>query len=285
MWSPLPCQLQVMQHEVSKDTAALLLNVGVLSQGQALRDHSLLHIELKAKVRLTPLSLLFSFSVLQWLHLHVASLCTCMRLTQSSITINQSHFLCGSWSFFTLLACVLVSVCMCVCFFVCIHFADMQAGGHPSRRQAGEGGKRGGGLYEGCSAEVQRGIIVSSCRVSCGCGEAKTAAVYPPSPPSPAPSHLPAPSHSSALPPDIKGSLWHGLGWAGGSAGAAALRAIYGFIPCEHPTGKLKSQATLSFFFLRVLSSSTLAVWHTLACSQSLRRHFRFSEIMVQQIV
>lgn len=54
-----------MQHEVSKDTAALLLNVGVLSQGQALRDHSLLHIELKAKVRLTPLSLLFSFSVLQ----------------------------------------------------------------------------------------------------------------------------------------------------------------------------------------------------------------------------
>lgn len=96
LWSPLPCQLQVMQHEVSKDTAALLLNVGVLSQGQALRDHSLLHIELKAKVRLTPLSLLFSFSVLQWLHLHVASLCTCMRLTQSSITINQSHFLCGS---------------------------------------------------------------------------------------------------------------------------------------------------------------------------------------------
>lgn len=174
-----------------------------------------------------------------------------------------------------------------MCLLLCVHSLCRHAGRRPSQQEAGWGRRQawGGGLYEGCSAEVQRRIIVSSCRVSCGCGEAKTAAVYPPSPPSPAPSHLPAPSHSSALPPDIKGSLWHGLGWAGGSAGAAALRAIYSFIPCEHPTGKLKSQATLSFFFLRVLSSSTLAVWHTLACSQPLRRHFRFSEIMVQQIV
>lgn len=84
-----------------------------------------------------------------------------MRLTQSSITINQSHFLCGSWSFFTLLACVLVSVCMCVCVFVCIHFADMQAGGHPSRRQAGEGGKRGGGCMRAVVQKYREELLLA----------------------------------------------------------------------------------------------------------------------------
>lgn len=276
-----------MQHEVSEDTAALLLNVGVLSQGQALIDHSVLHIELKAKVQLTPLSLLFSFSVLQWLHLHVASLCTCMRLTQSSITINQSHFLCGSWSFFTLLACVLVSVCMCVCVFVCIHFADMQAGGHPSRRQAGEGGKRGGGCMRAVVQKYREELLLALAVSAVAVARPKQLqSIHP---------HFPLPLHPTS-PLLLIPLRFHPTSKEVCDMASAELAGRLELLHLGPSTvsyrvniqqGSWKAKQLCPFFFFESchLPSGTLAVWHTLACSQPLRRHFRFSEIMVQQIV
>lgn len=131
---------------------------------------------------------------------------------------------------------------------VCVHSIYRHAGGQPS--QQGHIGRLGKvdsvGVDEGYRAKLQRRIIVSSCHVSCGYEEAKTAAVYPPSPPSSSP--------PSALPPNIKGSLWHGFSWAGWSAGDAALQAIHCLMLCEHPTVKPGKPQTL-FFILLSLSS------------------------------
>lgn len=73
--------------------------------------------------------------------------------------------------------------------------------------------------------------------------------------------------------PNIKGSLWHGLGCIGRLAGAAALRAIHSLILYERPAVRLESHQLCSFIFV---SSSCIwhpAPWHTPArlCSVSLR--------------
>lgn len=69
------------------------------------------------------------------------------------------------------------------------------------------------------------------------------------------PPPLSFPSLLPTNPPNIKGSLWHGLGWAGRLAGAAALRAIYGLILYERPTVKLESHQPCSFI---LVSSSSI---------------------------
>lgn len=90
---------------------------------------------------------------------------------------------------FTLILCIHLLVFLSMRAFT---YADRQVGIDPNR---GAGRRVGNvasvGVDEGCSAELQRRIIVGSRRVSCDSGEAKTAAVCPPSPLSPSSSPPP----------------------------------------------------------------------------------------------
>lgn len=90
---------------------------------------------------------------------------------------------------------------------VCIQMEGRQAGGHPSQqgggKEVGEGGLRRGWTRV-VVADLQRRIIVGSRRVSCDSGEAKTAAVYPPSPLYPSSPLLPFP-FAHQPPPTSKG--------------------------------------------------------------------------------
>lgn len=227
--SDIPCQLRMMQHEVDKDTAGLLLNAKVLSGGYWLANHSILYIELNAWVELTLFLLLLSYVVLQWLHFHTDSLCSRMSM-----------------------------VSLLFCFHLCvgIQFVDRQVDIHSNRGARRRLGKVASMVVDkGYSAELLRRIIARSCHVSCDSREAKTAAVDPPSPSS---SLLPFPLPSL---PNIKGSLWHGLGCAGRLAGAAALRAIYGLILYERPAVKLESHQLCSFI---LVSSSSIRLFCSL---------------------
>lgn len=130
----VPNKLQVMQQQqTDKDTVA---SPNRLSEGQALTNHSIL---LSTRVLLTLFSLLLSYTVLQWLHFHMDSLCTCMRLTHSSITSSQPPCLLMPWI-------VRVLLLHLRAYLYCAHSI--------SRR----GGQCRGGC--GCSAQVQRRIIV-----------------------------------------------------------------------------------------------------------------------------
>lgn len=124
-----------------------------------------------------------------------------MRVTQNSIeSVTQSFYASVSLFFFFFFASP-----ASVFVTVCIQFADRQVGIYPNRGAGSRSRKVSGiGVDEGCSAELQRRIIVGSCYVSCDSGEAKTAAVYPPSPPSPSPSLLPSPSLPLCLHPPMQ---------------------------------------------------------------------------------
>lgn len=112
-------------------------------------------------------------------------------------------------------------------------------------------GKRAGTVVdEPRRAQLQRRIIAGSRRVSCNSREAKTAGVYPPSPPS-----LYPPS------PNIKGSLWHGLGCAARLAGDAVLRAIYN--TASTPGSELGKPPTLFFHFSLIISHPALLLSDT----------------------
>lgn len=104
-------------------------------------------------------------------------------------SIRHPVFLCLSLSFCVPLPVVFIRVC--------IQMEGRQAGGHPSQqgggKEVGEGGLRRGWTRV-VVADLQRRIIVGSRRVSCDSGEAKTAAVYPPSPLYPSSPLLPFPS-------------------------------------------------------------------------------------------
>ncbi|MEQ2201075.1 hypothetical protein XENOCAPTIV_007213, partial [Xenoophorus captivus] len=93
--------------------------------------------------------------------------------------------------------------CVCVC--VCARARVGSFAATPAGVEMEEGASME--EDEGQSTDLERRIIVSSFHVSCADEEAKTAAVYPPSPHSASLSLLPSSSPPSGLPPNIKGSL------------------------------------------------------------------------------